>query len=246
MGYSSGATRPVGPGGSGHAFSRTNFGRRDTWPWSICTRGWGGTEPRRGWCPQKRERARRAGEGRRAAPGAGRSCARRQGVRRIRQSVRRRHDGAHRVLERLRRHDGVRRAADARYGLPLSAVLSGEGQGRADRPASGESRTPHGDRHRAGRRRRRDPAGTHPAARGSERRHLPARRDRELRRGPQGPGRTGGRHPGQRRDPPPAPRSRRRRAGRRGRGLRLRRRNADHLGGALSDDERPPASDRTR
>ena len=59
----------------------------------------------------------------RAAAGAGRARVARQGVRRVRQPLRRRHDRPARVHLRLPGDGALRRAAHARHRLPLPAVL---------------------------------------------------------------------------------------------------------------------------
>ena len=84
-----------------------------------------------------------------------RACARRQGARRIRQSLRRRHDRLHRLLVRLCGDACVRRAADAGDRFSLQAVSA---DGREDRPGrypAGKSRPPLQARPRPRRRRRR-------------------------------------------------------------------------------------------
>lgn len=78
-------------------------------------------------------RARGADRPRGKAEGADRARDAGQGVHRVRQPVRRRHDGPARVLVRLSGDDELRSLADARHGLPVPPVLSGEGDHRADR-----------------------------------------------------------------------------------------------------------------
>ena len=74
----------------------------------------------------------------------------------MRQLVRRRHDGPHRLLLRLPRDAELRHAADARHRLPLSQLLPVQGGDRAGRPRPGGSREAGGpDRARWRRRRHR-------------------------------------------------------------------------------------------
>ena len=58
------------------------------------------------------------------AEGAGRPRVPRQGVRRVRQPLRRRHDRADRVQLRLPRHGALRRAVHARHRLPVPGISS--------------------------------------------------------------------------------------------------------------------------
>jgi pyruvate dehydrogenase (quinone) len=71
-----------------------------------------------------------------------RALAARQGVHRIRQPVRRRHDGHGGVRLGLRRDEGVRHAAASRHRFSVPAVLSGRREDRADRRASRSARQP--------------------------------------------------------------------------------------------------------
>ena len=84
-----------------------------------------------------------------------RACARRQGARRVRQSLRRRHDRLHRLLVRLCRDACVRRAADAGDRFSLQAVSADGCEDRAGRYPAGKSRPPLQARPRPRRRRRR-------------------------------------------------------------------------------------------
>ena len=67
----------------------------------------------------------------------------RQGVHRVRQSLRRRHDRPAGLFLRLPRHDELRRAAHAGHRLSLSAVLSQEGEDPSGRRPRGADRPPH-------------------------------------------------------------------------------------------------------
>ena len=120
----SAAFQPVGGTGRSrreHACRPTGRIRRRA---AACsTRAKEGHDPRRGrlrGCPRRAHRPRRTLEG----PDRPRDA--RQGVHRVRQPVRRRHDGAAGLLVGVPRDDGLRCAADARDRLPVSAVLSAE------------------------------------------------------------------------------------------------------------------------
>ena len=78
-------------------------------------------------------RARRASGARRAPQGADGARAARQGACRMGQSLRRRHDRADRLLVRLLRDARLRRPADARHRLSLSAILSARAAASASR-----------------------------------------------------------------------------------------------------------------
>ena len=155
------------------------------------------------------------------------------------QPLRRGHDRADRLLVGLLRHERLRRAADARDGLPLPAVLSaGRGPHRPGRHPARTAGPPRADRARGGRRRRRDARRAHAAARG-EVRPQPSRPGAgSLPPRPGGPGRAGLRLGPGAPGASAADRQGRERSGRGGRDLHLRRRPADGLGGALSGDER--------
>ena len=85
--------------------------------------------------------------------------ARRKGVGRIRQSLRRRPDRVHRIFLGLRSDAQLRRPADARHRLSLQAVPAAQGEDRPGRHPSGKSRPPGAARRRCGRRRGRDARG---------------------------------------------------------------------------------------
>ena len=74
--------------------------------------------------------------------GAHRARASWQRTHRMGQSLRCGHDGTRRILLRISRHGGLRYAAHAGHGFPLSAILSDEGANRADRHSRREPGPP--------------------------------------------------------------------------------------------------------
>ena len=102
----------------------------------------GGDDPGRGGVRGGARLAHRAGRG---AEGPGRARVPRQGVRRVRQPVRRGDDRAHRVQLRLPRHGALRRPGHAGHGFPLPAVLSPTAR-RWSRSTCGASRSASGCR----------------------------------------------------------------------------------------------------
>lgn len=96
--------------------------------------------------------ARRAGRAGLDTEGAGRPRAARQGVRRARQSLRRRHDGTARLLLGLPGDGALRHPADARHRLPLPAVLPDRGPRRPGGPARLAAGSSYQGGHRPGRR----------------------------------------------------------------------------------------------
>ena len=71
--------------------------------------------------------------------GADRACLPRQGIRRIRQSLRRRDDRSRGLCVRLRGDEELRCAPDARYRFSIPGVLSGAGKNRAGGCAAGSA-----------------------------------------------------------------------------------------------------------
>ena len=141
-------------------------------------------------------------------PGGGaqrahRPFAARQGIRRVRQPVRRRHDRLHRFHLGLCGDEELRHARPARYRLPLPAVLSRGRQDRADRHPAGEPRQPLPPG--AGRRRRcrRHGGGAAAQAQEADGRQVPRWRARPLQEGARGP-RQARRRQARRQDHPPA------------------------------------------
>ena len=100
-------------------------------------------DPRRGRCRRKPRRGDRSGAD---VERADRARIARQGVHRIRQPVRRRDDGPARIRLRLQGHQGIRRPADARHRLSVSAVLSRQRQSRSGRYPRPKPGPPHTDR----------------------------------------------------------------------------------------------------
>ena len=117
--------------------------------------------PRRSRC---RRIARRADPVGRNPQRADRACAARQGLHRIRQPLRRRHDRSARIRLWIQGDQGSRRAADARHRFSLPAVLSRQCEGQSGRHPWPQSRSPHPDQPRAARHRGRHPDGAAAAA----------------------------------------------------------------------------------
>ena len=195
--------------------------------------------------PRLRRRPCQPDEARGGAQKPDRACARRQGLRRIRQPLRRRHDRVHRLFLRLCRHARLRRAADAGNRFSLQAV--------SPRP------TPRSPRSTSARKTSAGAASSISASSATSAR--PSRRCcRSLRRKPSDASRRQPRalQEGARRASTNWPAARpgnkpihpqylargAQRGGRRRCRLHGRCRHAYHLGGALSGDERPPASGR--
>ena len=181
---------------------------------------------------------------RRGFAGADRARVSRQGVRRVRQPLRRGDDRADRVQLGLPGHGALRHPGHARHRLPLPAVLSGRGAGDPGRRARRADRTPRAGpdparRHRGGHGRR-----AAPAAQAQVRFSPPGPDDCALQAGPRPAGQAG-RRPAERVTAASAVCRRHDRPARRARrDLHRRRRHALRLGCALPAHERHPPADR--
>ena len=130
----------------------------------------------------RRPSRRRGGPGR-AAQGAHRPCAARQGACGMGQPLRRGHDRPDRLRLRLPRHGERRHPADAGHRLSLSRLLSEGGAHRADRPRPRRPGPPDAAGAGSDRRRGRHHRRTAAATPGPRRPALPRRRTGPLREG---------------------------------------------------------------
>ena len=200
-------------------------------------------EPGQGACHpggrRLRRRTHRAGVRGQGPEGTDRARAARQGVCRIRQSVRCRHDRADRLLVGLPHADERRRRADAGHGLPLSCLLS---QRSHDDPG-GSGPDCAGSAHHAepghSGRRARNTLGPAAQAGRAFRHNIPGSCAVALPQGAFGAGRAGAAGGSWQAGTPAAPDAAGQRAGGRGCRVHGRRGHADRVGGPLPENERP-------